>query len=87
MLLRNSQCGLNLGEERGDGEPDEEGSEESHPGAVEGAHMWPRYVAKYTNLVTSTYPSNNPPVRRSYFGCFGVPELLYTLICALRVWL
>ena len=39
MLLRNSQCGLNLGEERGDGEPDEEGSEESHPGAVEGAHV------------------------------------------------
>ena len=40
MLLRNSQRCLNLGEEWGDGEPDEEGGEESHPRAVKGAHVW-----------------------------------------------
>ena len=39
MLLSKSQRGLNFGKEGGDGEPDEEGSEEAHPGAVEGAHV------------------------------------------------
>mmetsp|Transcript_49771 Transcript_49771/g.105830 ORF Transcript_49771/g.105830 Transcript_49771/m.105830 type:complete len:524 (+) Transcript_49771:444-2015(+) len=39
LLLRDLQRVLDLGEEGRDGEPDEEGREESHPRAVEGAHV------------------------------------------------
>ena len=39
VLLGHAQRGLDFGKKGRNGEPDEEGREESHPGAVEGAHV------------------------------------------------
>ena len=46
LLLVKTKSDLHLRQERSDGEPDEERSEEAEPRAVEGTHVWPGEVAK-----------------------------------------
>jgi len=52
FLLGQIQSGTDLGKKRGNGEPDEEGNEETQPGEVEGSHVWAREVAKL-DLISS----------------------------------